>query len=156
MRLFLVGLFFWFVLLGAGCNRASGGEGWDRAVERVDELGTASAATAEARTAAANVGGTRRPGEPTVSSGLAAVRNDCGQCGTDSPVGGWENDAGDALILNEDGTYLALTDGAQTTGAWELSGLFLCLTPDGGAVECQRYRQNIDAMSLGTVLFIRQ
>lgn len=48
-------------------SSSTSGGGWERAVENVDALGTASAATAEARTSAANGDKTSTPISPTAT-----------------------------------------------------------------------------------------
>lgn len=85
------------------------------------------------------------------------VRNDCGMCGTDSPIGGWENIDGDAMILDDDNTFLiSMAAGGSFGGDWELDGNQLCLLPDTGEDMCFAYEQKIDAMTLDNAIFIRR
>lgn len=60
---------FFHLVPGGDIDRDTG---WDRAVENADVLGTMSAATAEARTAALNAGVTRRP-PPAGSTGASGA-----------------------------------------------------------------------------------
>lgn len=49
---------------------------------------------------------------------FTTVRNTCGQCGTSSPVGGWETSDGRALILQDDGGFTVLfADGTSMAGS---------------------------------------
>lgn len=140
-----------------GGSSSSSGDGWERAVENVDALGTVTAATAQARTAAANAGVTRRPASSGSSNGLREVRNDCGLCGTNSPVGGWESANGRALVLSDDGSFLAFFgDGTSMSGDWTRTGGRLCLSPDSGGRTCYDYEQKVDAMKLDEALYIRR
>lgn len=148
-----------FLLTVAGCSRAEvpdqSGGGWERAQGNADALSTASAATAESRTAAANVGVTRQPAP--AASGFQEVRNNCGSCGTNSPIGGWESTDGRALILSDDGSFLAFfNDGTSMSGDWTRSGGELCLLPSTGGETCFSYEQKIDAMKLDNGIYIRK
>jgi hypothetical protein len=148
-----------FLLTVAGCSRAEeqnqSGGGWERAQANADALSTASAATAESRTASANVGVARQPAP--AASGFQEVRNNCGACGTNSPIGGWESTDGRALILSDDGSFLAFfNDGTSMSGEWTRSGSELCLLPSTGGETCFSYEQKIDAMKLDSMIYIRK
>ena len=133
------------VLILAGCQSPSGADAV-RVIEYAKAAGTVTAATS---TAAAI------PPAPT-SSRLDMVVNTCGQCGTDSPVGGWESEDGRALVLMSDRSALILTrDGKTFPGKWERNGFELCLSI-GEEHECYAYEQNIDAMRLDNALYIRR
>lgn len=109
-----------------------------------------SQSTAPARQAAV----TRRA---VTSEEFTIVRNDCGLCGTNSPVGGWETEDGRALVLDADGSFMALfDDGTSAVGTWEKSGNELCLSSFAGDEVCQPYRQLVDAMKLGNAIYIRE
>lgn len=151
------------LLIAVGCSRAEepdqSGGGWKRAQANADALSTASAATAESRTAAANIGVTRQPATRPAyaSTGFQEVRNNCGSCGTNSPIGGWESTDGRALILSDDGSFLALfNDGTSMSGDWTRSGGELCLLPSTGGETCFSYEQKIDAMKLDNGIYIRK
>lgn len=149
------------LLIGAGCSqkRNQSGGGWERAQANEAALSTASAATAEARTAAANAGVTRQPAPRAsrASTGLQEVRNTCGSCGTNSPIGGWESTDGRALILSDDGSFLAFfNDGTSMSGEWTRRGSKLCLLPATGGETCFSYEQKIDAMKLDNGIYIRK
>jgi len=91
------------------------------------------------------------------SSDFETVRNDCGACGTNSVVGGWETEDGRALILSENGTFTAMfDDGPPMVGDWELGGGELCLLLDTGAQSCFSYQQKVDAMKLDNAIYIRR
>ena len=81
------------------------------------------------------------------------VRNDCG---TDSPIGGWETAGGDALVLSENGTFTAILGETNVSGEWTQDGDQLCLYPEVGDDICFDYAQKIDAMELGNEIFIRR
>lgn len=88
---------------------------------------------------------------------FTTVRNDCGVCGTDSPVGGWEAADGRMLILSENGTFIAdVDDGPALSGEWEVNGRQLCLTHSLGARSCFSYQQKVDAMKLDEGIYIRK
>lgn len=79
------------------------------------------------------------------------VRNDCGVCGTDSPIGGWESEDGHTLVLAEDHTFLLTApNGVEDSGRWRLKGEELCLD-----ALCLAYEQRVDAMRLGSRIYIR-
>lgn len=87
---------------------------------------------------------------------FTTVRNDCGACGTDSPVGGWENGNGDAMIINADRTFfVSMASGDSFGGDWQLSGNKFCLVQPGEIV-CFDYKQKVDAMTLDGAIFIRR
>ena len=95
--------------------------------------------------------------EANPSSDFEIVRNDCGACGTNSPVGGWETEDGRALVLYEDNTFTAILDeGSPMAGAWEVGGGELCLLLTTGAKSCFSYQQKIDAMKLDNAVYIRR
>lgn len=86
------------------------------------------------------------------AGGFEEKINDCGVCGTKSPIGGWETEDGRALILAENGNYSAVfADGGTASGTWALNGSQLCLDPGIGDPICYRYEQKIDAMRLDGV-----
>ncbi len=88
---------------------------------------------------------------------FTTVRNSCGVCGTDSPIGGWEAADGRMLILSENGTFIAdVDDGPSLSGEWEVSGGQLCLIHSVGARTCFSYQQKIDAMKLDNGIYIRR
>lgn len=88
---------------------------------------------------------------------FTTVRNDCGLCGTDSPIGGWESEDGRALVLNEDKTFVALfADGTSMRGDWSQPGDELCLWPATGGRTCFSYEQKLDAMKLDDGIYIRR
>ncbi len=100
---------------------------------------------------------TRPVSSSSSSSGFVEVRNDCGLCGTSSPVGGWESANGRALILNDDSTFIAMfDDGDPMIGNWEKDGSKLCLSLATGAKSCFSYQQKVDAMKLDNAIYIRQ
>lgn len=85
------------------------------------------------------------------------VRNTCGLCGTDSPVGGWEAEDGRALVLRENGEYSALLpDGTTAAGTWFVGATRLCLSPDTGGQTCFEREQKMDAMKLDDAIYIRR
>ena len=90
------------------------------------------------------------------SSDFETVRNDCGMCGTNSVVGGWETEDGRALILSSDGTFTAIVDDSPMIGKWELGGGELCLLQATGAESCFTYQQKTDAMKLNNAIYIRR
>lgn len=92
----------------------------------------------------------------SASSSLNEVRNNCGACGTNSPVGGWESTDGRSLILSENGNFTAfLSDGSSMRGTWSQTGNRLCLTT--GSVEtCFQYQQRLDAMKLDDAIYTRR
>lgn len=91
------------------------------------------------------------------AAALREVRNSCGACGTDSPVGGWESTNGRTLFLAENGNFSAyFEDDTSMSGTWRLSGDRLCLSPDIGGDTCFDYEQKIDAMRLDDALYIRR
>ena len=84
------------------------------------------------------------------------VRNTCGVCGTNSPIGGWEAEDGKSLILSDNGNFVAnFTDGTTGSGRWKQDGAQLCLTPSLGREVCYNYQQKIDAMKLDDAIYIR-
>ncbi len=90
-------------------------------------------------------------------STFRTVENDCGKCGTDSPVGGWESEDGRTLVLNEDKTFVAFfADGTSMRGDWSQSGNQLCLSPATGGRTCFSYEQKVDAMRLDDGIYIRR
>lgn len=90
-------------------------------------------------------------------SSFRTVENECGLCGTDSPVGGWESEDGRALVLNEDKTFVALfADGTSMRGDWSQPGAELCLWPATGGRTCFSYEQKLDAMKLDDGIYIRR
>ena len=90
-------------------------------------------------------------------SSFRTVRNDCGRCGTDSPVGGWESEDGRSLVLNEDKTFVAFfDDGTAMRGDWSQPGAELCLWPTTGGRTCFSYEQKVDAMKLDDGIYIRR
>lgn len=90
---------------------------------------------------------TRQPTET-----FTTVRNDCGLCGTDTVIGGWEATDGRVITLSEDGNYVAFfADGTTARGEWTLVGSELCL---GSA--CFSYQQKTDAMKLDDAIYIRE
>lgn len=96
---------------------------------------------------------TRKP-DPYVT--FTTVRNECGACGTNSPVGGWEAADGRTLILSSNGTYAAnFTDGTSMQGKWEQNGSQLCLEA-GSSQTCFSYQQKTDAMKLDNAIYIRR
>lgn len=99
---------------------------------------------------------TARPSSNPFAS-FVEVRNDCGACGTDSPVGGWETEDGRSLILNEGGDFSAFfEDGTMMQGEWSQSGSSLCLEPSTGGETCFSYQQKVDAMKLDDGIYIRR
>lgn len=150
-------------LLVVGCSMADSQSGWERAVENESELGTVSAATAAARTNAANAGATRRPPLPSASS-FESTR-DAGSAGEatpatvhdlDEPYGGWETNDGYAFVLDEDGTAIVMNpDGTTGIGVWTIDGNTLCLI-GGGEEVCETYRQDGDTMTFGSLTFYRR
>ena len=84
------------------------------------------------------------------------VVNDCGQCGTNSPVGGWEADNGRSIILSSTGIFTAsFEDGTSMNGTWEQKGNSICLN-SAGAEKCLVYQQKTDAMKLNDLIYIRR
>lgn len=119
-------------------------------VVRACSIDNDSQSAARTRSAAA----TRRA---VTSDEFTVVRNDCGLCGTNSPVGGWESEDGRALILDADGSFIALFgDGTSMSGAWEQDSSELCLSPAVGGEVCNSYRQLVDAMKWGDAVYIRR
>lgn len=85
------------------------------------------------------------------------IRNSCGACGTDSPVGGWESNNGRSLILSSNGNFVAYYEnGTSLAGEWEQTGRQLCLSLDIGSRSCLRYEQKVDAMKLDDAIYIRR
>lgn len=86
------------------------------------------------------------------------VRNTCGVCGTNSPIGGWEAEDGKSLILSDNGNFVAnFTDGTTGSGRWKQDGAQLCLTPSlVGREVCYNYQQKMDAMKLDDAIYIRR
>jgi len=98
---------------------------------------------------------TARPAD--VYETFQTVRNECGLCGTDSPVGGWEAEDGRSLILRENGNFTAFfVDGTTMSGTWLVGDTRLCLSPESGGQQCLRYQQKVDAMMLDEAIYIRQ
>jgi len=94
---------------------------------------------------------------PAAVPAFAEVRNDCGLCGTNSPVGGWETEDGRALILSADGDFTAIfADGATIAGTWSQTAGKLCLESATGSQTCYSYRQRVDAMKLDDAIYIRR
>jgi hypothetical protein len=84
------------------------------------------------------------------------VVNDCGVCGTDTPIGGWETYDGRIIIFREDGTYSFLDTGDLShSGTWEFTGTQMCLTTLG-VRKCLGYVQRVDAMKLDGAIYIRE
>ena len=107
----------------------------------------------------AGCGGVTADSTPTPDpfASFIETRNDCGTCGTDAPVGGWENVGGDAMLINADGSFvIAMADASSFGGDWELSGDELCFYPDTGADMCFAYAQKVDAMTLDGAIFVRR
>jgi len=93
---------------------------------------------------------------PTKAPADTTVRNNCGQCGTDSPVGGWESANGRTLILSESGSFNAIyEDGSTLNGTWELVGTHRLCLHIGEAETCFSYSQNVDSMKLDGNTYIR-
>jgi D-arabinose 1-dehydrogenase-like Zn-dependent alcohol dehydrogenase len=87
---------------------------------------------------------------------FVTVRNTCGVCGTDSPVGAWEAADGRSIILSDNGNYVAtFKDGSTSTGTWSVDDGELCLTHAAGTA-CYAYRQKTDAMKLENAIYIRR
>lgn len=86
---------------------------------------------------------------------LRAVRNDCGACGTNSPIGGWETEDGRALVLGADHTFVALDGSSTTSGEWERTTSELCLITEE-LRRCFAYEQNYDAMRLDEAVYVRE
>lgn len=106
---------------------------------------------------------TRRPAAtrtPNPYTSFIEVRNNCGACGTSSPVGGWEAVDGRAFALAQNGNYtIFYTDGTSQSGTWELSGRQLCFNITFGSASsdtCFNYQQKIDAMKLDDAIYIRR
>lgn len=100
-----------------------------------------------------------RPQSTAVQSAATfrEIRNSCGACGTDSPVGGWESNNGRSLILSSNGNFVAYyEDGTSLAGEWEQTGRQLCLSLDIGSRSCLRYEQKVDAMKLDDAIYIRR
>lgn len=88
---------------------------------------------------------------------FTTVRNSCGVCGTDSPVGGWEAADGRTLILSENGNFVVyFEDDTSMRGEWSLTGSQLCLTTSIGASSCFSYQQKVDAMKLDDAIYVRR
>lgn len=88
---------------------------------------------------------------------FTTVRNDCGLCGTDSPIGGWETEDGRTLVLNEDRSFVAVfDDGSSMLGNWVMADGRLCLSPSTGGQSCFDYEQRVDAMMLDDGIYIRR
>jgi len=97
---------------------------------------------------------TRTPDQFSV---FLTVRNSCGACGTDDPVGGWETEDGRMLILSSDRTFTAdVGDGSTMRGDWAKAGASLCLLPVSGGKTCFDYAQKVDAMKLDNAIYIRR
>lgn len=93
---------------------------------------------------------------PNPYTSFVTVKNDCGACGTNSPVGGWEAENGRSLILSENGNFTAFfEDGTSMSGSWTQNGSQLCLLSNG-AETCFSYQQKVDAMKLNDNIYIRQ
>ena len=86
---------------------------------------------------------------------LRAVRNDCGACGTSSPIGGWETEDGRMLVLDADYTFFATDGPTSTSGEWERTTRELCLITEE-LRRCFAYEQNIDAMRLDEAIYTRR
>ena len=89
-------------------------------------------------------------------STFETVRNDCGLCGTNSVVGGWESEDGRMLILNSDGSFMGNSDDGPLFGDYTVSGGKLCLILATGAKGCFAYTQKVDAMKLDDAIYIRK
>ena len=89
-------------------------------------------------------------------SEFETVINNCGACGTNSIIGGWETEDGRMMILSDNGTFTASVDDSYMIGQWKIDGNDLCLTLATGAVTCLAYEQKIDAMKLDDAIYIRQ
>lgn len=99
------------------------------------------------------------PATPDQFQVFTEVRNNCGACGNNSPVGGWENRNGDAMILNANKTFtIIMADGSSFDGDWTTNrgNLELCLLPNVGDTQCFAYEQKVDAMTLDGAIFIRR
>lgn len=93
----------------------------------------------------------------TSSSTFKEVRNDCGECGKASIVGGWESEDGRSLIFTESGRFSAnFPDGTRSIGDYEKTTGQLCLLPDSGGRSCLTYQQKTDAMKLEEAIYIRR
>lgn len=132
----IVGLIVLYVLIGVGNNL----------IDRMSSPEPTRTTTVRTRTSTG-----------TNSSGLREVRNDCGACGTNSPVGGWESANGRSLVLSENDNFVAFfEDNTSMSGTWQRSGGQLCLSPDLGGRICFSYEQKIDAMKLDDAIYIRR
>ncbi len=100
----------------------------------------------------------KTPPSQSSSSGFVTVRNTCGACGTNSPIGGWEKADGQTLILAANGNFTTYyPDGSSISGTWKLTGSQLCLTIYGSTnPQCFSYEQKIDAMKLNDAIYIRE
>lgn len=119
------------------------------ALGRIQDRADSSLANQIARTRAA------RSVDPYAN--FTTVRNDCGTCGTDTPVGGWEASDGRILIFDRDGSFTAFfPDESPMTGDWDVVGDRLCLESAFGVGDCFDYEQRIDAMRLDDAIYIRE
>jgi len=88
---------------------------------------------------------------------FTTVRNDCGACGTHTPVGGWESADGRVIVFDEDGTFTALfPDESPLSGRWDITGSRLCLESALNTSSCFDYEQRVDAMKLNEAIYIRE
>lgn len=101
---------------------------------------------------------TARPPAPSDPYAVfQTVRNDCGMCGTSSPVGGWEARDGRWVVFSANGDFTLSNDRATISGVWEQNGREICFAPGtGGESSCLFYEQKTDAMMLGDVIYIRE
>lgn len=88
---------------------------------------------------------------------FTTVRNDCGACGTNTPVGGWESADGRVIVFEEDGAFTAFfPDESPLSGRWDITGDRLCLQSALNTSSCFDYEQRIDAMKLNEAIYIRE
>lgn len=133
-----------FLVVGlVGCGPS------DEAIQRAIEATAAAAPTPTVRPTVARA--TATPGFADAYEMFREVRNDCGVCGSDSPIGGWEAKDGRTLVLAEHGEFLLTApNGVTTSGKWRLRDGELCLD-----LLCLEYEQRVDAMRLGSRIYIR-
>lgn len=75
--------------------------------------------------------------------------NDCGECGTNLPNGGWEAENGRVLVLAKNGAFTAFLAGDEAvSGIWTMNEGNLCLDPDDGDEVCFRFEQRGDMIRL--------
>ena len=121
----------------------------DAAVQQAIEETTAAAPAPTTRPTAVPV--TATPLFDDAYRTFMEVRNDCGACGSDSPIGGWEAEDGRTLVLAEHGEFvLTAPNGVTTSGNWRLRDGEMCLD-----LLCLAYEQKVDAMKLGSRIYIR-